>query len=68
MVYFKVLSNICLDGLTEKNKMAFTEVYIDQNSNRVTCQYKPQTVLLEPTCLVCSYVLRLNIYTLNIEH
>jgi len=49
-----------------KNKIAFTAVCIDQDYNRVPSQYKPKTVLLEPTCLICSYDLRLNIYTLNI--
>ena len=58
-----------LSGWTDgKNEIAFTAVYIDQDSNRVPSQEKPQTVLLELTCLVCGYVLGLNIYTLNIAH
>ena len=68
MVYLKVLPNICLDGLIKKNEMPFTAVYIDKDSNRVPSQEKPQTVLLELTCLACGYVLGLNIYTLNIAH
>ena len=56
-----------LSGWTDrKNKIAFTAVYIDQNSNRLPSQYKPQTVLLEATCLVYSYVLRVIIYMLNV--
>ena len=62
---FQGTVRICLGELREKTNIAVRLVCTDQvrtvctahDSNWAPSQYKPQAVLLEPTCLVCSNVL-----------